>query len=116
MVAWRCHLGEQSARTVAGLSAGQSAAGTGDAADPYFGIPLWLQTRVRGRLLWAYNLDHLTLIENYVAADLRERARWYDNGQKMTLVAKLPRWVKAAGSRAEVLHAITRLRAQNPIP
>jgi len=61
--------------------------------------------------LWAYNLRHLDLIRRFVAADLRERAPWYDTGQKMTLVARLPVWMKSVRNRDEVLRAVHRLRA-----
>ena len=73
--------------------------------------PLWLRAGTRHGELWAYNLEHLDLIRRFVAADLRERAPWYDTGRKMTLVAKLPAWIKSAKNRTEVLHAIDRLRA-----
>ena len=72
---------------------------------------LWLRAETRHGELWAYNLEHLDLIRRFVAADLRERAPWYDTGQKMTLVARLPAWIKSAKNRAEVLRAIDRLRA-----
>jgi hypothetical protein len=83
----------------------------GPAEDPYFGARLWLQTQTRHGWLWAYDLEHLDQIRRFVAADLRERAPWYDTGQKMTLVARLPTWVKSAKNRTEVLRAIERLRA-----
>lgn len=72
---------------------------------------LWLRTGTRHGELWAYNLQHLDLIRRFVAADLRERAPWYDTGQKMTLVARLPAWTKSAKNRDEVLRAVDRLRA-----
>jgi hypothetical protein len=72
---------------------------------------LWLRTGTRHGELWAYNLQHLDLIRRFVAADLRERAPWYDTGQKMTLVARLPAWIKSAKNRYEVLRAVDRLRA-----
>ena len=86
------------------------------ATDPYFDLPLRLQTRTRHGWLWAYDHEHLTLIENYVRATLRERAPWYDNGQKMTLVARLPRWIKQARHRDEVLRALARISAATPAP
>ncbi|WP_329262309.1 hypothetical protein OG223_45155 [Streptomyces sp. NBC_01478] len=73
--------------------------------------PLWLRTRTRHGELWAYNLQHLDLIRRFVAADLRERAPWYDTGQKMTLVARLPAWMKSAKNRDEMLRTVDRLRA-----
>ncbi|MGW2379780.1 hypothetical protein [Streptomyces sp. NPDC001658] len=81
------------------------------ATDPYFGMPLWLQVETRHGWLWAYNLEHLDLIRRFVQASLRERAPWYDTGQKMTLVARLPVWIKRAKNRDEVLRAVSRIHA-----
>ncbi|WP_093610164.1 hypothetical protein [Streptomyces indicus] len=82
--------------------------------DPWLGLPLWLCTRTRHGYVWAYHHEHLTLLRQFVAATLRERAPWYDTGQKMTAMARLPRWMTKAGNRAEVLRAIDRLRAGTP--
>ncbi|MDX3854165.1 hypothetical protein [Streptomyces sp. AK02-01A] len=81
------------------------------AIDPYFGVALWLQLETRHGWLWAYNLEHLDLIRRFVRATLRERAPWYDTGQKMTLVARLPLWIKQARNRDEVLRTINRISA-----
>ncbi|MEV0375727.1 hypothetical protein AB0I10_39325 [Streptomyces sp. NPDC050636] len=81
------------------------------ATDPYFGMPLWLQVETRHGWLWAYNLEHLDLIRRFVQASLRERAPWNDTGQKMTLVARLPAWIKRAKNRDEVLRAVSRIHA-----
>ncbi len=78
--------------------------------DPYFGTPLRLQIETRHGWLWAYSPEHLTLIRHYVAATLRERTPSCDTGWKMTLVARLPRWIKNAKNRDEVLRAIDRIR------
>jgi hypothetical protein len=43
----------------------------GAAFDPFFQQPLWLTATVRGRRLWAYNREHLTLLAQYAAAGLR---------------------------------------------
>ncbi|MFJ4791024.1 hypothetical protein [Streptomyces sp. NPDC088794] len=82
----------------------------GPVTDPYFGTPLWLQVETRHGWLWAYDLEHLDLISRFVQARLRERAPWYDTGRKMTLVARLPVWIKRAKNRDDVLRAIGRLR------
>ena len=80
----------------------------GAPVDPFFRLPLWLQTQCcGGRTLWAFNETHLALLEDYVAARLRERGQARN---RMTLVARLPRWLKSAKNRDEVLRAITRLR------
>jgi hypothetical protein len=76
--------------------------------DPYFGIPLWLSVDCRGRVLWAYNAEHLDLLEAYVSARLRERGQFLGS---MSLVERLPAWIKDGKHRADVLHGIGRLRA-----
>ncbi|GGX35134.1 hypothetical protein [Streptomyces noursei] len=78
--------------------------------DPSFDVPLWLQTETRHGPLWAYDLEHLQLIGQFVQASLRERAPWYETGGKMTFLARLPAWIKQAENRAEVLRAIDRMR------
>jgi DNA-directed RNA polymerase subunit RPC12/RpoP len=78
------------------------------AADPFFRLPLWLQADVRGHRLWAFNTTHLTFLEHYVAATLRERPLGFSG---MTLIAKLPAWLKSAKLRPDLLRIITRLRA-----
>jgi hypothetical protein len=75
--------------------------------DPFFGRPLWLQTRCCGHLLWAYNRSHLDALRAYVAADLRQRT-----GPTMGMLDRLPAWIKKANHRAEVLQAIDRLGDQ----
>ncbi|PNG23401.1 hypothetical protein C1J00_04140 [Streptomyces cahuitamycinicus] len=84
--------------------------GRGEAKDPYFGLPLWLQTEMRHGWLWAYNPEHLELIRQFVQAPLRERAP-FDGQVRMTLVARLPTWIKSAKNREEVLRAIDRIRS-----
>ncbi|MDT9694950.1 hypothetical protein [Streptomyces sp. P17] len=72
---------------------------------------LWLRGDTRHGELWAYDLEHLDLIRRFVAADLRERDPWYEHGRKMTVVGRLPAWVKSAKNRTEVLRVIDRMRA-----
>ncbi|MFD8201195.1 hypothetical protein [Streptomyces sp. NPDC059701] len=79
------------------------------ATDPYFGLPLWLQTETRHGWVWAYNLEHLDLIKRFVQASLREGIPWHDHGRKMTVVARLPAWMQHAKNRDEVLRAIDRI-------
>lgn len=82
----------------------------GRAVDPYFGLPLRIQVHTRHGWLWAYNREHLTLIRSYVEATLCERANWYDTRQKMTLVARLPVWIKRGKNRQELIRIIDRLQ------
>lgn len=76
--------------------------------DPYFHLPLWLSTECRGHILWAYNTQHLDLLEAYVSARLRERSHIPDG---MSLVEQLPAWIKDGRHRSEIMNGIRRLRA-----
>ncbi|RLK59440.1 TFIIB-type zinc ribbon-containing protein [Actinokineospora cianjurensis] len=81
----------------------------GGATDPYFGLPLWLRARCcGGRTVWAFNESHVDLLERFVGARVRERRA---SPGTMSLVARLPRWMKTAKNRDEVLRAIGALRA-----
>lgn len=82
----------------------------GVAADPYFRQPLWLTTSVHGHRLWAYNLEHLNLLTEFVGAGLRERGA--HGGCDMSVIEKLPAWLKSARNRDDVLAALGRLRAR----
>ncbi|HEX6359607.1 TFIIB-type zinc ribbon-containing protein [Actinophytocola sp.] len=102
-------------RRLACPSCGYSAAskpGTsmwGGPVDPFFRVPLWLRAECcGGRTLWAFNEAHLDLLEGYVAARLRERCAFPGS---MSMLARLPAWLKSAKHRDEVLRAIRRLRA-----
>lgn len=74
--------------------------------DPAFGLSLWYQDSVKGNAIWAYNLRHLTEIKNYVRSTLRERTT---DRFKMTMVEKLPDFIKSAKNRDEVLKSIDRM-------
>lgn len=74
--------------------------------EPFFGLPLWLQVPCRGRVLWAYDDRHLDVLADYVAAGLRQRPDW----PSMSMLDRLPAWMKTAGNRADVLRAVGRLR------
>jgi hypothetical protein len=73
--------------------------------DWYFRLPLWLEISCCGETLWAYNLKHLGVIEQYVAAKLRERTKKGRN----SFLSKLPNWLTAARNREEILKAIRKL-------
>ncbi|MCP2327328.1 hypothetical protein HDA40_005835 [Hamadaea flava] len=78
-----------------------------EGVDPCSGLPLWLAVPFRGRVLWAINADHLTFLENYVAADLRETAPGNSR-----LASRIPAWIKSAKNRDDILRALARLRAR----
>lgn len=89
-----------------------SCQGWGGPSDPYFHQPLWLRERCCGQTLWAFNEAHLDVLEGYVGARLRERG---DVGG-LTMLARLPGWLKSAKNRGEILRVIDRLRATLPRP
>ncbi|MFK8274566.1 hypothetical protein ACI76Y_02655 [Capnocytophaga cynodegmi] len=64
--------------------------------DNTFGLPYFFQENVRGNLFWAKNDKHLLEMENYISSDLRPR-------KGMTMVAKLPTFVKIKKNKEIVL-------------
>lgn len=81
---------------------------TGGNVDWYFQLPLWLQISCCGEVLWAYNRSHLEMLENYVGAKLRERTVKGRN----SFLSKLPKWIKSAKNRDEILKAIGKLKGK----
>src|SRR5262245_39072698 len=79
----------------------------GGPVDPWLGLPVFLQTSVRGELLWAWNRRHLEVLAEWIGAPLRERGR-----RKKTLVAALPTWMKRAEQREPVMRALAELGAR----
>jgi hypothetical protein len=82
-------------------------------ADTVFGLPVWLRTPCCGQTLWAYNARHLDALEAFVAASLRERrpspeGTW----RNQAWVSRIPRWLRSAKNRDEVLRCIARLRRE----
>jgi hypothetical protein len=77
--------------------------------EPRTGLPLWLQTDFRGRLLWAVNEPHLDFLERYVAAGIREQSPG-----NSTLASRLPAWIKSAKHRPALLRALRKMRSTLP--
>ncbi|MGB3345629.1 MAG: hypothetical protein WBA61_17090 [Aequorivita sp.] len=76
--------------------------------DPFFGFDVWYQSDTRFGILWAYNLDHLKVIESYIAEKLRSR-----NGipiRNNSMGSRFPQWVKEAKNRDYLLKNITKLK------
>ena len=77
--------------------------------DPFFGFRLWYIVETPYGALWAYNLAHLTVIEQYIADKKRER-----NGlpnKNNSLASRLPQWAKHAKHRELLLRLIQRAKA-----
>lgn len=73
--------------------------------DPYFGLELCLQTDIKGKIIWFYNIDHLKYLKDYIASKLRED----DGRHKYSLITNLPQWIKLAKNRNLILKKIDRL-------
>jgi len=78
------------------------------AIDPYFNYQLWYQKELRHGLLWAYNAEHLALIEKHVSATLRERN--LNNMRNNSLGSRLPKWLTAKKNREEIIAEILKLK------
>jgi hypothetical protein len=86
----------------------------GDAADPYFHLPLWLQIPCAAGVIWAFNERHLDYLYEYVSAEDRHRPfRASSEPRNALLESRLPRWMKLAKNRAEIVSAIGKLREQH---
>jgi hypothetical protein len=75
--------------------------------DPEFGLELWFTAPFRNEVVWAYNVEHLRFLRDYLAADLRERAP----NRNGSLASRLPRWMKAAKHRDALVALIDELVA-----
>ena len=77
----------------------------GSPTDWYFNLPLWFQMPCCGETLWAYNRPHLAYLKRYTEADLRDECSYPNTG----LARYLPKWMKIARNRDEVLRCINKL-------
>lgn len=66
----------------------------------------FLETQVAGETLWVNNLAHLDALEDWLGAKVRERGEQ----PGLTMMAKLPRWMKVSTNRAKVLRGLAQLR------
>ncbi|GAA0252060.1 TFIIB-type zinc ribbon-containing protein [Cryptosporangium japonicum] len=86
----------------------------GGDVDPHFRLPLWLRDSCcGGHVLWAWNAEHLDVLEDYVAARRRERGTVAAGG-RTSMLEKLPTWMKTAKNRDELGRTLRRLRATLP--
>ncbi|MFC3153329.1 hypothetical protein ACFOEK_19975 [Litoribrevibacter euphylliae] len=81
--------------------------------DGFFEFDLWLTSQCNGHPLWAFNLRHLEYLEDYISAELRERSRDEKLGwSNSSLSSRLPKWMKSAKNRDDLLKAIAQLKAK----
>ncbi len=76
------------------------------AKDQYFGLDFWYKTNFKNNCFWAYNLEHLNEIEEYVTAGVRKRHL----GEYQSMIEKLPKWISSKKNREELLKTIDKLK------
>jgi hypothetical protein len=78
--------------------------------DPIYGLNLWLQKSFGDDLFWAYHDEHLSLLEQYVKAKLRERGIDVRGSKNSLMFSRLPTFITKAGNREEILKLIKELQ------
>lgn len=81
-------------------------------SDPFYSLSLslWLQTSCCGKILWAYNEEHLSFLERFIMAKQREKFHVKIGIRNATMASRLPMWIKSAHNRVELLKGIDRLK------
>lgn len=78
-----------------------------------FRTPPYLTATVAGEELWVFNIAHIDALSAWLGATLRERSLWSAGGiVNRTMMSRLPPWMKKAGNRPKILHALAKLRAK----
>jgi hypothetical protein len=83
----------------------------GHTVDPFFRAPLLLQLDTRLGTVFAYNEQHLDWLVRFVSAELRERTH-LEGHATSSMASRLPRWIKLAKNRDDLLRAFEKLRAK----
>ena len=78
------------------------------AAHEYFGAALWLQYQFKNDTFWVYNYEHLSYLEQYISATLRE----HKDRSHFTLLEKLPKFYHEAKNRDTLLKIIEKLKVK----
>ncbi|MEN8250105.1 MAG: hypothetical protein ABFS32_14325 [Bacteroidota bacterium] len=83
---------------------------TGQPVDCYFKLPLWYKTDVKGNILFAYNIEHLQFLENYVSDKIRERQPDEQGWSNRSLESRLPKWMLSSKNRGLLQKKIKELK------
>src|SRR5690554_6117551 len=76
--------------------------------DPFFHHALWYMVPCLEGYIWAYNLEHLELIETFIASTNRSRSGMPNKNN--SIASQLPKWMSAAKNRATVLKCFRELK------
>ncbi len=74
--------------------------------EPYFGLQLRYQASFDGKIIWAYNRDHLVYLIDYIDADLRETIR---TSQSYKASYCLPKFMTLGKNRDQIVKLLKRL-------
>ncbi|HEY9116568.1 MAG TPA: hypothetical protein VIN11_02015 [Roseivirga sp.] len=85
----------------------------GQPVDCYFQLPLWFVTDFKEHQLFAYNLEHLKFLKNYIQDPLRERKENEHGWSNRSLESRLPKWMLSAKNRESLLKKIKGLEAKS---
>jgi len=77
--------------------------------EPYFGFPLYYQTSFDGKVIWAYNRNHLVYLIEYIDADIRETIRVCQSGKASYF---LPKFMTLAKNRNQIVKLLKRLLSE----
>jgi len=78
--------------------------------DDYFHLPYWLRMPCRYGVVYAVNEEHLAYMEEFFAANLRERRRGPHGWSNGSFISRLPTWMKRAKNRAEIMVCLEKLK------
>lgn len=74
----------------------------GHPVDCYFKYPLWYKTEFKGETLFAYNMEHLTYLLNFISNKVRERQQNEHGWSNRSLESRLPKWMLSAKNRETI--------------
>lgn len=78
-------------------------------------FPLWLEAKCCGETLWACNVEHLNIIENFVKAKLRESLKTENGYINKSMFSRFPKWMKDAKNRENIIKCIEKMKKTIPI-
>jgi|SRR5690554_363187 len=82
----------------------------GGEVDPFFHYQLWYKADCLEGTIWAYNLAHLEVIENFIGST--DRSRHGLPNKNNSIASRLPKWMSAAKSRVAMLKCIRKLKGR----
>lgn len=81
--------------------------------DWFFNLPLFLTASCCNQRLYAFNIEHLNFIEEFVSSKIISRKqdpKWGWSNQ--SLVSRLPKWIKSSKNKINILKTIKQLKAR----